>query len=45
MDHHTTSWYLIYVGSTLVSWNSKKQPTIAQSSTKVEYKALKNVTT
>ncbi|KAK0602034.1 hypothetical protein LWI29_029746 [Acer saccharum] len=36
----STTGYLIFLGSTLVSWCSKKQPTIARSSTKSEYRSL-----
>jgi len=34
------SGYLVYLGTNLVSWCSKKQPTIACSSAKSEYRFL-----
>jgi hypothetical protein len=34
----------VYLGSNLVSWSAWKQPTVSQSSTEVEYKALANAT-
>jgi histone deacetylase 1/2 len=33
-------WYIVFLGTTLVSWKSVKQRTIARSSTKAKYKAL-----
>lgn len=37
---HSTSAYLVYLGSNLISWFSKKQPTIACSSADFEYCSL-----
>ena len=39
-DRKSIGGYLMYLGSTPISWKSRKQRTIARSCTKVEYKAL-----
>lgn len=38
-DRRSTSGYRFSIESTIISWNSKKQPTISLSSTEAEYKA------
>jgi Reverse transcriptase (RNA-dependent DNA polymerase) len=39
-DRKSTSGFCIYLGPNIISWGSKKQPTVARSSTESEYKAL-----
>ncbi|KAH7428366.1 hypothetical protein KP509_10G089200 [Ceratopteris richardii] len=39
-DRRSTSGYLTFADSKLISWSSKKQPTIALSSTEAEYRGL-----
>jgi hypothetical protein len=39
-DRKSTGGYVVFLGTTPVSWKSRKQCTVARSSTEAQYKAL-----
>ena len=41
-DYVSTNGYVVYIGNHPVSWSSKKQKTIARSSTEAEYRSVAN---